>query len=326
MKAVIIKEFGGPEQLYIGTWPTPEIGPRELLVRIHASALNRADTLQREGKYPPPPGASPILGLEMAGEVVQTGPEVQRYQVGDRVCGLLSGGGYAEYVAIREEIALPVPAAMDYQKAAGIPEVFLTAFQAVQWIGKLRASERMLVHAAASGVGTAALQLAGVIGAESLATASAGKHGICRELGATVVIDYRSQDFVEEIKTYTESKGVDLVVDFIGAGYFQRNLEVLGMDGRLVMLAFLGGVKVPELNLAAILRKRLQVTGSTLRSRSFEYKRELTDALKNFAWPLFESGRLKPVIDSVFSWEEVAEAHRYMEANRNQGKIILEIN
>ena len=255
MKAVIIKEFGGPEQLAIGSWPTPEAGPHDLLVRVHASALNRADTLQRQGKYPPPPGASPILGLEMAGEVVQVGSEVKRYKVGDRVCGLLGGGGYAEYVVIHEEIALPIPAGMDYQQAAAIPEVFLTAFQAIQWIGKLQAGERVLVHAAASGVGTAALQLARVIGAESLATASAGKHEICRELGAAKVIDYRSQDFLEEIKAYTKGVGVDLVIDFIGAGYFQRNLEVLGLDGRMVMLAFLGGVKVTELNLASILRK-----------------------------------------------------------------------
>ena len=325
MRAVLIKEFGGPEQLAIGSWPTPEIGPQEVLVRVHATALNRADTLQRMGKYPPPKGASPILGLEMAGEVVKTGEKVSQYRKGDRVCGLLGGGGYAEYVAIHESMAMPVPDGLDYLSAAAIPEVFLTAFQAISWIGKLQKNENILIHAGASGVGTAAIQLARLIGAEVMITASAGKHALCKELGAHIAIDYQSEDFVKAVDLHTNGNGADLVIDFIGAGYFQQNLELLGMDGRMVMLAFLGGITVAELNLSHILRKRLQVTGSTLRARSLEYKAALAKDLKAFTWKHFEIGELKPIIDSVYTWEKVAEAHRYMESNQNKGKIVLEV-
>ena len=325
MQAVLIKEFGGPEQLFLGEWEQPTPSEHEILVKVHATALNRADTLQRQGKYPPPKGESPILGLEMAGEVVEIGAKVQRWKVGDQVCSLLGGGGYAAYACTHEDLAFPIPAAMSYEEAAAIPEVFLTAFQALVWLGKLQKNERILIHAGASGVGTAAIQLAQLIGAEAIVTASAAKHGSCLELGATKAIDYRSQDFEEVVQDYTQGQGVDMVLDFLAAPYFQRNLNVLALDGRLVILALMGGIHAPNINMVPILRKRLQIIGSTLRSRTMDYKIELSKALHAFAWSAFEEGRLRAVIDSVFPWEEVVDAHKKMEANQNKGKIILKV-
>ncbi len=262
----------------------------------------------------------------MAGTVEAVGKAVTQWKAGDRVCGLLGGGGYAQYATIHEQMAMPVPEGMGALEAAGIPEVFLTAFQALRWLAKLQRGERILIHAGASGVGTAAIQLARVMGAHPIVTASARKHKICRELGAAHAIDYKNEDFEEAVKAYTQEEGVQVVVDFIGGPYFQRNLNVLATEGRLVMLAFLGGVKTPELNLSHILRRRLQVMGSTLRARSLAYKIRLTQDLLLFAWPLFAEGKLKPVIDSVFDWSDVAEAHQYMENNRNQGKIVLRVS
>lgn len=324
MKAVLIKEFGGPEQLYIGEWEKPVPAPKEILVKVVATALNRADTLQRKGAYPPPPGASPILGLEMAGVVEAVGSEVHLWKKGDQVCGLLGGGGYAEYTTIHEALALPVPKGLSMEEAAAIPEVFLTAFQAIAWLAELKAGERILIHAGASGVGTAAIQLAKQMGAEILVTASAAKHQICLDLGAKHTIDYKSQNFEEAVNNLTDGKGVDVLIDFIAAPYFQQNLNSLAFDGRMVLLALMGGIKA-EVNMVNILRKRLHIKGSTLRARSLEYKIKLTQDLENFAWEKFESKELSPIIDSVFDWTEVAEAHRYMEANKNKGKIVLRV-
>lgn len=309
----------------IGEWPTPELQSQEVLVKVAATALNRADTLQRMGKYPPPKGESPIMGLEMAGTVVELGENVNRWKVGDKVCSLLGGGGYAEYVNIHEDLAMPVPQGISLEKAAAIPEVFLTAFQALSWLAKLQEEETILIHAGASGVGTAAIQLVKAMGARSIVTASETKHGICLELGAEKAIDYRNEDFREVVQEYTNSKGVNVVIDFVGGPYLQKNLDVLAPDGRMVLLAFLGGVKVSELNIAPILRKRLHVMGSTLRARPLDYKIKLSKALQQFAWPLFESGKLKPIIDSVYDWTKVADAHRYMEANQNKGKIVMRV-
>jgi len=325
MRAIQIQTFGGPEQLYIGEWPKPHPGAHEILVKVEATALNRADILQREGKYPPPEGESPIMGLEMAGVVEAAGTAVTKWKAGDQVCGLLAGGGYAEFALIHEEVALPVPEGMPLADAAGIPEVFLTAFQALRWLARLQAGERVLIHAGASGVGTAAIQLARLMGAHPIVTASAAKHPLCRELGAAHAIDYKNRDFEAEVMEYTHQHGVDVVLDFIGGPYFQRNLNVLAMEGRLVMLAFLEGAYADKLNLGAMLRKRLQVIGSTLRNRSLEYKIRLSQDFCRYAWPLFEQGKLRPVIDTVFDWKEVAKAHRYMEESRNQGKIVLKV-
>ncbi|MER2998526.1 NAD(P)H-quinone oxidoreductase [Pontibacter populi] len=327
MKAILVKQPGGPEQLIVGEYEQPLPNPDELLVKVHATALNRADTLQRQGKYPPPKGASPLLGLEIAGVVEEAGINCTRYKKGDKVFGLLPGGGYAEYATIDEAMAMPIPDNLSFEEAAAIPEVFLTAWQALVWLGKLRHGERVLIHAGASGVGTAAIQLARALKADVLVTASEGKLHACKELGANKLINYQDPEvpFEDEVLAYTNNEGVDVIVDFIAGPYFNQNLDCLRLDGRLVILASLGGGKVDNVDLRKILTKRLQVIGSTLRSRSKAYQIELTKDLSQFALPLFKEEKLKPVIDSVYSWEDVAEAHRYMEQNKNIGKIVLRV-
>ncbi|RMF30179.1 MAG: NAD(P)H-quinone oxidoreductase, partial [Bacteroidetes bacterium] len=240
-------------------------------------------------------------------------------------CGLLAGGGYAERVLLNEHLALPIPERMSYEQAAAIPEAFLTAFQALVWLAELQEGEAVLVHAGGSGVGTAAIQLARGLGARVYVTASEPKHPLCLELGADHAIDYRSEDFAAEIRRLTKGRGVQVILDFIGAAYLKQNLEALALDGRLVLLALMGGAKVPDFSLLPLLRKRLKLMGSTLRNRSLEYKIALTHAFKTFAWQGFADGTYRPVIDSVFPWTEVAQAHRRMEANLNQGKIVLRV-
>ncbi|MGH1433252.1 MAG: NAD(P)H-quinone oxidoreductase [Lewinella sp.] len=328
MKAILFDQFGGPENLYIGETEAPVPGPDEVLVAVAATALNRADILQREGKYPPPPGESTVLGLEMAGTITSWGKNVSGFQKGDRVCGLLPGGGYAEQAVLPASLALPIPEGLSFTQAAAIPEVFLTAFQALGWLAKLQAGERVLIHAGGSGVGTAAIQLAQLMDAgEIIITASKSKHEFCRSLGAHHTIDYKNEDFSQRVKEITDGKGVDVLIDFVGGPNFVPNLASLGLDSRMVMLAFLGGPKTQEaVNLAAILRKRIHVMGSTLRSRSIAYKAQLTADLQQKYWPAFTQGNLLPIVDSVYPWGQVAAAHQHMEANRNTGKVILEIS
>lgn len=324
MRAVLVREPGGPEVLEFGEVPRPEPGLHEVLVRVKAASVNRADILQRQGKYPPPPGASPILGLDIAGVVEALGPEVRRWRPGDRVFGLLSGGGYAEYATIHEELAMPIPEALSFEEAAAIPEVFLTAYQALFWLGRLRSGEWVLIHAGASGVGTAAIQLARDRGAHVAVTAgSPEKIKACMALGAEITVNYKEEPFGEAVSRAIG--GVDLIVDFVGAPYWKTNLEILRTDGRLVLLATLGGGRVPDFDLRVLLRKRLTLMGSTLRNRDLDYKIRLTREFADYALPRFASGRLKPVIDSIFPWEKVADAHRRMEANENIGKIVLKI-
>lgn len=325
MRAVLVKAPGGPEQLELDAFPKPVPGPDELLVRVHATALNRADLLQREGKYPPPDGASPLLGLEMAGVVEAVGEDVSDWQPGERVFGLLPGGGYAEYVTIHRDVALPVPASLSLEEAAAIPEVFLTAYQALHWIARLQAGEHVLIHAGASGVGTAAIQLVRGAGAHPYVTASSGKHDLCRSLGAEATVDYRSEDFAARVRQASGGHGADVVLDFIGAPYLEQNLDVLALDGRIVLLAMMGGATVDRFNLRALFRKRGQITASTLRSRSLDYKIRLSRDFRAHVLPHFDDGTLKPVIDTIFDWADVAEAHRYMGANRNAGKIVLRV-
>jgi putative PIG3 family NAD(P)H quinone oxidoreductase len=325
MQAVIVQSPGGPEQLQIGTWEKPVPAARQLLVRVEATALNRADTLQRAGKYPPPPNATPILGLELAGKVVELGPGTTKFNIGDAVFGLLPGGGYAQYAVIHEDMAIPLPEEMSMEEGAAIPEVFLTAFQALQWLGRLQAGETMLIHAGASGVGTAAIQLACEMGAEVLTTASATKHNLCLEMGAKKVIDYKNESFPELVAEFTKGRGVDMIIDFIAADYFTRNIDALATDGRLILLATLSGGKVSDFDLRKILSKRLSVIGSTLRSRSLEYQIKLTKDFTAFALERFKDGRLRPVIDRVLDWSQVKEAHAIMESNKNAGKIVLKI-
>lgn len=324
MKAILFDTPGGPEVLYIGEAPRPKLLPHHVLVKVAATALNRADTLQRQGKYPAPPGESPILGLEMAGTVAELGEGASKWQIGDRVCGLLAGGGYAEYVLIHEDMAMPIPAAWSFGQAAAMPEVFLTAFQALVWLAKLQKGEKLLIHAGASGVGTAAIQIAKEIGAEIFVTASAAKHQICLDLGASAAIDYKAKDFADEILELTKGEGVNVIIDFIAAPYFHQNVKALAPDGRLILLALMGGAKVEEpLNLAHFLRKRLTLTGTTLRARSLAYKIQLTQDFWAYAAENFTKNRLKPIIDSTFDWHEATRAHAYMEANKNQGKLVL---
>lgn len=326
MKAIIVVKPGGAENLKFGETKTPVPKESEILVKVRATSLNRADILQREGKYPPPAGASDILGLEMAGEVYAIGSKVKKWKKGDKVFGLLSGGGYAEFAVINEMMANPIPSNLGYTEAAAIPEVFLTAYQALVWHSHLQKEEKILIHAGASGVGTAAIQIAKLLGAEIYVTASREKHDICQKLGAVHTIDYKQEDFSEVVDETTGHKGVDVIIDFIAGPYFSQNLDSLSSDGRLVMLATLGGGKTADADIRQILSKRLTIIGSTLRSRSIDYQIKLNDDFINFAYDKFEKGLLKPVIDKEYDWKDAAEAHRYMEANKNTGKIVLKIS
>jgi putative PIG3 family NAD(P)H quinone oxidoreductase len=321
MQAVLVKN----QQLVIGEYPKPKPGPHEALIEVAAAGVNRADTLQRQGKYPPPRGASSLLGLEVAGTVVELGSKVRTLKKGDKVMGLLPGGGYAQYAVMAEGLALPVPAGMEFTEAAAIPEVFLTAWQALVWLAKLEEGETVLIHAGASGVGTATIQLAKAKGAQVIVTASKPKHKLCKQLGATYAIDYKTQNWAERVSYLTQGRGANVIIDFIAADYWQDNLQSLTTDGRLVMLALLGGHKI-EGSLAPILQKRLSILGSTLRSRSVEYQSRLTEDLARFLLPKLEDGSIKPVIDTILPWQEVAEAHRKIEANGNAGKIVLDFN
>lgn len=325
MRAIVVDEPGGLEHLVFGEVPTPEPGADELLVRVEATALNRADLYQRRGKYPPPEGASPLLGLEVAGRVATCGKRCEGFSEGDRVFGLLPGGGYAEYARLHQSLAMPIPKGLSYEEAAAVPEVFLTAYQALVWLGELTGGERVLIHAGASGVGTAALQIARELGATSFVTASAPKHELCYELGAHLAIDYRREDFAGRIQEETGGEGVDVIVDFIGAPYFSQNVEALALDGRIVLLALMGGYTVEPFDMRSFFRKRARLQASTLRNRSISYKAELTHTFREELLGLFQEGRLRPVIDSVYDWAEVAKAHARMEANENAGKIILRV-
>lgn len=321
MKALLVEEG----RIQPGNYPMPIRCPNDILIEVRAAGINRADTLQRQGKYPAPVGASPLLGLEVAGIVAETGSKVSQWKKGDKVFGLLPGGGYAQYAVMHQNMAMPIPEELDFTAAAALPEVFLTAYQALVWLAGVQKGERVLIHAGASGVGTAAIQIAREMEAEVLVTASAEKHRICLDLGASHTIDYKSRSFKEEVHRLTEGEGVDVIIDFVAAPYFQDNLSCLRTDGRMVMLALLGGVKLPEANLLPILQKRLSILGSTLRSRSPEYQARLTRELADFMLPRLRNGRIRPVVDKVYPWEEANEAHAYMEENKSRGKIILSV-
>lgn len=318
MQAVLVKEG----QLQRGQWPMPTPAAGELLVAVKAAGVNRADLLQKAGKYLPPAGASPLLGLEVAGTVAAVGEGVSGWNTGDPVFGLMAGGGYAAYAVLHSRLAMPIPEALDYQQAAALPEAFLTAWQALKWLAKINAGEKVLIHAGASGVGTAAIQLAKALGAEAWVTASAPKHQACRQLGASHTIDYKQQDFAEVVQQQSAGKGVEVVIDFIGAPYWEQNLRSLATDGRLVMLGFLGGTKTPA-NLAPLLQKRISVFGSTLRSRSLDYQAALTKDLAAFLLPRLQQGEIQPVLYKAYPWQQASEAHQEMTDNQNIGKIVL---
>lgn len=323
MKAVLVPTEGDPDHLTVGEYPTPEPGADELLVKVHAAALNRADTLQRRGKYPPPEGASEILGLDIAGTIEAMGPGCVNWSEGDRVFGLVPGGGYAEYAIIHNEMAMAVPPGLSLVEAAAVPEVFLTAYQALHWLGQLKAGHHVLIHAGASGVGTAAIQLVQAAGAHPYVTASAPKHAACRELGAEATIDYASESFADRMAAITDERGVDIILDFIGAPYFHDNVASLATDGRIVQLATLGGSRVEAVSLRALMAKRVHLLATTLRSRSLDYKIALTQEFAADVLPQFVDETLTPVIDSTYDWQDAADAHRRMENNENIGKIVL---
>ncbi|HEV7263696.1 MAG TPA: NAD(P)H-quinone oxidoreductase [Falsiroseomonas sp.] len=317
---------GGPEVLVAERGPIPAPRADEVLIRCMAVGVNRPDVAQRSGSYPPPPGASPILGLECAGEVVAVGAKATRYHVGDRVTALTNGGAYAEYCTAPEAQALPWPDGYDALRAAALPETYFTVFANMFGHGQLGAGETLLVHGGTSGIGVTAIQLAKAFGATVFATAgSAEKVAACLELGADAGIDYRAQDFVEEVKKLTGGKGVDVVLDMVGAPYFAKNIRCLRLDGRLVMIAFLGGHVAEQVDLRPIMVKRLTVTGSTMRPRSTAEKGEIAAALEAKVWPMLAAGRCGPRIFRTFPLAEAAAAHRLMESSAHIGKIMLTV-
>jgi len=325
MKAVLIDRPGDETVLRIGEAPEPAMGAGELRLRVAATAVNRADLLQRQGMYPPPPGASPLLGLECAGTVVEVGAGVTGWKTGDRAMALLAGGGYAEQVVVHAGSALRVPERLSLEEAAAIPEVFLTAFLNLFEVGGLAAGGRALVHGGGSGVGTASIQLVKAAGAHVLITAgSEDKCARCLELGADVAIDYRKEDFAERVREETGGHGVDVVLDSIGAQYFEGNLASLATGGRLVLIGLMGGAKV-EANLAVLLARRLHVIGSTLRARPIAEKAAIVAAFERRFGADLAAGRVRPIVDRVLPLEAVAEAHRSMKASEHFGKIVLKV-
>ena len=325
MRAIAISAPGGPEVLHMRDTPVPQPGPGEILIRIAAAGVNRPDALQRAGAYNPPPGASPLPGLECAGHVAALGEGVAQWAVGDAVCALLPGGGYADYAVTHQDHALPVPAGLSMVQAAGLCETLFTVWINVFDRGRLRAGESFLVHGGSSGIGTTAIQLARLFGARVFATAGSGeKCEACLSLGAHRAINYRSEDFVQVIKDETEGRGVDLVLDMVGGDYINRNLKALALDGRLSMIAHLTG-KTAEVNFSTVMARRITITGSTLRPRSIAYKAEVAEALRREVWPLIEAGRLTPLVDSTFPLEDAAAAHERMESAAHIGKIILSV-
>ncbi|MDE2006853.1 MAG: NAD(P)H-quinone oxidoreductase [Rhodospirillales bacterium] len=317
---------GGPEVLRPATGPLPVPKPDEVLIRVQAAGVNRPDVQQRLGAYPPPPGASPVIGLEVAGEVVARGPEVSAFAVGDKVCALTNGGGYAEYCAAPAAQCLPWPKGYDALSAAALPENFFTVWANVFGHGRLAAGERLLVHGGTSGIGVTAIQLGAAFGATVYATAgSAAKCAACLRFGAAAAIDYKTQDFVAEIKRLTEDRGVDVILDMVGAAYFTRNLRTLAMDGRLVLIAFLGGSKPEGVDLTPIMTRRLTVTGSTMRPRTTAQKGALARGLREKVWPILDAGRAGPAIHTVFPLAEAARAHALMESSAHIGKIMLRV-
>ena len=325
MTVIEITEPGGPEKLVPGRRPVPRPAPGEVLIKIATAGVNRPDCLQRQGGYPPPPGASDIPGLEVAGTVVALGEGVERWRVGDEVCALLTGGGYAEYCTAPALQCLPIPAGLTSQQAAALPETFFTVWSNVFDRARLQPGETLLVHGGTSGIGTTAIQLAKALGSRVFVTVGgAEKMQPCLDLGAERAIDYRAEDFVQVTKELTDNRGVDVILDMVGGDYVQRDLSALAVEGRLVFIAFLRGAKM-ELNLASVMMKRLTITGSTLRARPVEHKAPIAASLEKTVWPLLASGAVRPIIDRVFPLAEAAAAHALMESNRHIGKLLLQV-
>ncbi|MGE3624275.1 MAG: NAD(P)H-quinone oxidoreductase [Bdellovibrionales bacterium] len=325
MHAISYSVPGDPDVLQWTEQPVPEYAPDEVLIRVAAAGLNRADILQRQGKYPPPDGSSPVLGLEVAGEIVASGREVKRWRPGDKVCALLSGGGYAEYAAVPEGQCLLIPAGLSSMDAAALPEGVATVWANIFEIGSLQPGQTVLVHGGASGIGTTAIQMVKAFGARIFVTArDEEKCEACRKLGADLAVNYRREDFIAAVEQATEKRGVDIVLDMVGGDYVMRNLMALAPGGRHISIAVQGGKTAP-IDLWMIMRKQLALTGSTLRHRPAPEKARLMRAVEEKVWPWIKNNKLKPLIYKFFSIKEAAAAHKLMESGEHIGKIVLEV-
>lgn len=323
MHAITIPEPGGPEALVWDEVPDPEPGEGEVLIEVAASAVNRADLLQRQGFYDPPPGASPYPGLECSGRIAALGPGASGWAVGDQVCALLSGGGYAEKVAVPAGQVLPVPAGLDVRQAAALPETVCTVWSNVFMIAHLRPGETLLVHGGSSGIGTTAIQLAKAVGAKVAVTAGTQeKLDQCAALGADILINYREQDFVEEIKRATDGAGADVILDIMGAKYLERNVKALAVNGRVAIIGLQGGVK-GELNIGVLLSKRAAISATSLRARPLGEKAAIVAAVREHVWPLVAAGHVRPVVDREMPMTEAAAAHQVLEESGHVGKVLL---
>lgn len=326
MKAIVCERPGAEDVLVLGDVAEPELGAEDLRIRVRATAVNRADLLQRQGLYPPPKGASPLLGLECAGEVAAVGANVSEWRVGDRVMALLAGGGYAELVAVHQGSVMRVPDGMSWEEAGALPEVYLTAYSNLFDIGAAPAGGAVLVHGGGSGVGTAAIQLCKEAAVRCIVTAgSAEKLERCRALGASTTINYNDGEFAPKVLEATDGRGVDTVLDCVGGKYLTQNLDSLAVDGRLVIIGLIGGAKA-EINLAKMLMRRLQVIGSTLRTRTAAQKQALVDSFVARFGAAIAAGRIRPVIERVFPLDQAADAHRLMQSSAHFGKIVLRVD
>ena len=325
MKAIVITHPGGPEVLQLAERPVPTYMSGEVLIKVAAAGINRPDIAQRKGSYPPPPGASPdIPGLEISGNVIETGSTVNRWKTGDKVCALLAGGGYAEYCTVAQWQCLPIPGGLTFVEAASLPETFFTVWSNVFDRGVLKNGESLLVHGGSSGIGVAAIQMAKALGHTVYVTAGSDeKCRFCEELGAAKAINYKKENFEDVIKAITNGKGVDVILDMIGGDYTASNLKSLADDGRLVMINMMMGKDV-QIDLSLVMSKRLTITGSTLRFRNTAFKFAIAQNLEKTIWPFLVSGQIKPVINTVFPMEKAADAHRLMESSKHIGKIVLE--
>ncbi|HEK22006.1 MAG TPA: NAD(P)H-quinone oxidoreductase [Bacteroidetes bacterium] len=324
MKAIVITQPSAPDVLQLRERPLPVVKHNEVLIKVKASGVNRPDVAQRKGNYPPPAGASPdIPGLEIAGEITQIGKEVTRFKIGDKVCALVSGGGYAEFCAAPEGQCLPIPGNLTFEEAASLPETFFTVWSNVFDRGKLQPGESLLVHGGSSGIGVTAIQMATALGSRAYVTAgSEEKCSFCEQLGAAKAINYKTENFAERIKELTGGKGVNVVLDMVGGDYTQQNLQILSDDGRLVLINTMKGKDV-AVDLSLIMRKRLTVTGSTLRNRDVDFKTAIAANLKQHIWPLLTAGKIKPVIYKTFTPTDAAAAHQLMEDSTHMGKIVI---
>ncbi len=325
MTGIALNGKGGPEVLQATSMPVPQVGHGQILVKVAAAGVNRPDVQQRMGAYPPPPGHSPLPGLEIAGEVAAVGPGVARWKVGDKVCALVNGGGYAEYCIAEDVQALPIPKGLSMAQAGGVPETYFTVWNNVFERGRLEAGDWFLVHGGTSGIGTTAIQLAKAFGARVVATAgSADKCQVCRDLGADVAVNYNTEDFVAVVKEATGGHGIDVTLDMVGGDYTEKNIAAAAEDGRIVQIATLAG-PMTTFTLPRLMMKRLTLTGSTLRPRTRDVKARFARALEKQVWPLLDAGRIKIVMDSTFPLAQASEAHKRMETSQHVGKIVLTV-